>query len=112
MKKVTMIAGALALTAGSLFSSLAQAADTAICYNCPPEWADWGTQLNAIAKDTGIQVPQDNKNSGQALRSWWRSRVIRWQMWCITASVLASRRIAPVSSAAISPRIGTKSQPE
>jgi putative spermidine/putrescine transport system substrate-binding protein len=67
MKKVTMIAGALALTAGSLFSSLAQAADTAICYNCPPEWADWGTQLNAIAKDTGIQVPQDNKNSGQAL---------------------------------------------
>lgn len=67
MKKVTMIAGALALTAGSLFSSLAQAADTAICYNCPPEWADWGTQLYAIAKDTGIQVPQDNKNSGQAL---------------------------------------------
>lgn len=67
MKKVTMIAGALALTAGSLFSSLAQAADAAICYNCPPEWADWGTQLNAIAKDTGIQVPQDNKNSGQAL---------------------------------------------
>uniref|UniRef100_UPI00289D0EDC ABC transporter substrate-binding protein n=1 Tax=Pantoea sp. CTOTU49201 TaxID=2953855 RepID=UPI00289D0EDC len=67
MKKVTIIAGALALTAGSLFSSLAQAADTAICYNCPPEWADWGTQLNAIAKDTGIQVPQDNKNSGQAL---------------------------------------------
>ncbi|PYG50092.1 putative spermidine/putrescine transport system substrate-binding protein [Pantoea sp. AG1095] len=67
MKKVTMIAGALALTAGSLFSSLAQAADTAICYNCPPEWADWGTELNAISKDTGIQVPQDNKNSGQAL---------------------------------------------
>ncbi|WP_312181544.1 ABC transporter substrate-binding protein [Pantoea sp. CTOTU46764] len=67
MKKVTIIAGALALTAGSLFSSFTQAAETAICYNCPPEWADWGTQLNAIAKDTGIQVPQDNKNSGQAL---------------------------------------------
>ena len=67
MKKVTMIAGVLALTAGSLLSPLVQAADTAICYNCPPEWADWGTQLSAIAKDTGIQVPQDNKNSGQAL---------------------------------------------
>ncbi|MBB3304468.1 MULTISPECIES: ABC transporter substrate-binding protein [unclassified Enterobacter] len=67
MKKVTIIAGALALTAGSLFSSFTQAAETAICYNCPPEWADWGTQLGAIAKDTGIQVPQDNKNSGQAL---------------------------------------------
>ncbi|MFF7709686.1 extracellular solute-binding protein [Pseudomonas sp. NPDC007930] len=62
-----VVAGALALAAGSLFSTLAQAADTAICYNCPPEWADWGTQLNAIAADTGIQVPQDNKNSGQAL---------------------------------------------
>ncbi|WP_414004078.1 ABC transporter substrate-binding protein [Pantoea sp. alder69] len=62
-----ILAGAIALTAGSLFSTFTQAADTAICYNCPPEWADWGTQLKAIAKDTGITVPQDNKNSGQAL---------------------------------------------
>ncbi|NAT26706.1 ABC transporter substrate-binding protein, partial [Pseudomonas syringae pv. actinidiae] len=30
-------------------ASLAQAAETAICYNCPSEWADWGTQLKAIA---------------------------------------------------------------
>ena len=45
----------------------AQAAETAICYNCPLEWADWGAQLKAIAADTGIQVPQDNKNSGQSL---------------------------------------------
>lgn len=66
-KKMKILAGAIALTAGSLFSTLTQAADTAICYNCPPEWADWGTQLKAIAKDTGITVPQDNKNSGQAL---------------------------------------------
>lgn len=44
-----------------------QAAETAICYNCPPEWADWGTQLKAIADSTGVQVPLDNKNSGQAL---------------------------------------------
>ncbi|AVB18319.1 ABC transporter substrate-binding protein [Pseudomonas syringae pv. theae ICMP 3923] len=48
-------------------ASLAQAAETAICYNCPPEWADWGTQLKAIADSTGVQVPLDNKNSGQAL---------------------------------------------
>jgi len=66
-KKMKILAGAIALTAGSLFSMMTQAADTAICYNCPPEWADWGTQLKAIAKDTGITVPQDNKNSGQAL---------------------------------------------
>lgn len=48
-------------------ASLAQAAETAICYNCPPEWADWGTQLKAIADTTGVQVPLDNKNSGQSL---------------------------------------------
>jgi putative spermidine/putrescine transport system substrate-binding protein len=47
--------------------SAAAAAQTAICYNCPPEWADWGTQLKLIKEKTGITVPQDNKNSGQAL---------------------------------------------
>jgi putative spermidine/putrescine transport system substrate-binding protein len=40
---------------------------TAVCYNCPPEWADWGTQLKAIKDKTGITVPPDNKNSGQTL---------------------------------------------
>src|SRR5262245_21459929 len=39
----------------------------AICYNCPPEWADWGSQLKAIQATLGIQVPADNKNSGQAI---------------------------------------------
>lgn len=42
-------------------------AQTAICYNCPTEWADWGTQLRAIKAKTGVTVPADNKNSGQAL---------------------------------------------
>lgn len=42
-------------------------AQTAICYNCPPEWADWGSQLRAIKAKTGITVPPDNKNSGQTL---------------------------------------------
>jgi len=42
-------------------------AQTAICYNCPPEWADWASQLKAIKAKTGITVPPDNKNSGQAL---------------------------------------------
>ncbi|MCF9000015.1 ABC transporter substrate-binding protein [Acinetobacter nectaris] len=41
--------------------------NTVICYNCPPEWANWGTQIQAIAKDIGVKVPEDNKNSGQAL---------------------------------------------
>src|SRR5512145_1268050 len=38
-----------------------------ICYNCPPEWADWGTMLKAIKADLGLEVPHDNKNSGQTL---------------------------------------------
>jgi putative spermidine/putrescine transport system substrate-binding protein len=53
---------ACALLAGGVAS-----AQTAICYNCPPEWADWGTQLKAIKEKTGITVPPDNKNSGQSL---------------------------------------------
>ena len=50
----------------STFASTAQA-QTAICYNCPPEWADWGAELKAIKDKLGITVPQDNKNSGQSL---------------------------------------------
>ena len=42
-------------------------AQTAICYNCPTEWADWGTQLRAIKAKTGVTIPPDNKNSGQSL---------------------------------------------
>ena len=50
-----------------IVASSAAMAQTAICYNCPPEWADWGTQLKAIKAKTGITVPADNKNSGQSL---------------------------------------------
>ena len=57
---------ALALATLPLAGRPAAAAD-AICYNCPPEWADWGSMLKAIKADTGIDVPQDNKNSGQSL---------------------------------------------
>lgn len=60
------IAASTLLALGLAASGLA-AAQTAICYNCPPEWADWGNQLKAIKAKTGITVPPDNKNSGQAL---------------------------------------------
>ncbi|WP_028534796.1 ABC transporter substrate-binding protein [Paludibacterium yongneupense] len=56
---------AAAVLAGS--ATFAQAAGTAICYNCPPEWADWAGQIKAIQQHTGITVPFDNKNSGQAI---------------------------------------------
>jgi putative spermidine/putrescine transport system substrate-binding protein len=56
------------LVGGVMLSAcLAASAQTAICYNCPPEWADWASQIKAIKDKTGITVPPDNKNSGQAL---------------------------------------------
>jgi putative spermidine/putrescine transport system substrate-binding protein len=62
MRLAARLAAALAIVASG--SALAQ---NAICYNCPPEWADWGTQLKMIKEKTGITVPGDNKNSGQSL---------------------------------------------
>ena len=56
-----------AVLALGLLGGVAAFAQTAICYNCPPEWADWGSQLRAIKAKTGITVPPDNKNSGQSL---------------------------------------------
>ena len=53
--------------AASLLPMAPAVAQTAICYNCPPEWADWGSQLRAIKAKTGITIPPDNKNSGQSL---------------------------------------------
>ena len=59
----------LALTCICLVLSLgtAWAGKTSICYNCPPMWADWASQLQAIEDNLGISMPHDNKNSGQTL---------------------------------------------
>src|SRR5690349_2131885 len=64
--KSALCAGATILAIAAGFVGQAQS-QTAICYNCPPEWADWRTQLRVIKDATGITVPPDNKNSGQAL---------------------------------------------
>lgn len=60
---------ALGLITGLVFAAPlgASAQERAICYNCPPQWADWGSQLKAIRAKLNIEVPPDNKNSGQAL---------------------------------------------
>ncbi len=42
-------------------------AEDAVCYNCPPQWADWASMLEAIDEKLDIQMPHDNKNSGQTL---------------------------------------------
>lgn len=60
---------ALGLAAGlAVFAAAGSAvAADAICYNCPPQWADWASQLKAIKASLGLEVPHDNKNSGQTL---------------------------------------------
>lgn len=56
-----------AVLAVGLAAGTSAFAQTAICYNCPPEWADWASQIKAIKAKTGVTVPPDNKNSGQSL---------------------------------------------
>jgi putative spermidine/putrescine transport system substrate-binding protein len=56
----------LAFAAAVAFAAPAQAADV-ICYNCPPQWADWASMLKSIKTDLGYDIPHDNKNSGQTL---------------------------------------------
>jgi len=65
MKTVRLVLALFALTLVAPWHS-AQAADV-ICYNCPPEWADWASMLKAIKTDLNFDIPHDNKNSGQAL---------------------------------------------
>lgn len=61
------IATAGALAAASLPTWAQAQAARAICYNCPPEWADWGGMLKLVNQKLNIAVPPDNKNSGQTL---------------------------------------------
>lgn len=60
----TLSAAALGLSFGLMSTASAQ---DAICYNCPPEWANWGQMLDQIREELGISIPGDNKNSGQAV---------------------------------------------
>src|SRR3954464_11195571 len=65
MKNVPLVLALLTLTLVAPWQT-AKAADV-ICYNCPPEWADWASMLKAIKADLKYDIPHDNKNSGQAL---------------------------------------------
>src|ERR1700694_427579 len=65
MRFVGFVASTLALALTAV-PRPAAAADV-ICYNCPPQWADWASMLKAIKADLGLDIPYDNKNSGQAL---------------------------------------------
>ncbi|MGF1551477.1 MAG: ABC transporter substrate-binding protein [Paracoccaceae bacterium] len=61
-----MLCAAAAATALAVPAASADATQ-AVCYNCPPQWADWASMLEAIEAELGISMPHDNKNSGQTL---------------------------------------------
>ncbi|MGC5626944.1 extracellular solute-binding protein [Georgenia sp. Z1344] len=73
--RVSAVAGALLLTAacgggGSDDGSGGDGGssdDIVISYNTPAEWANWGGVLEAFTEETGIEAPNDPKNSGQTL---------------------------------------------
>jgi putative spermidine/putrescine transport system substrate-binding protein len=66
MKK-TLLAMTLATVAGlAALTAPARAADV-ICYNCPPQWADWASMIKAVKDRLNLTMPHDNKNSGQTL---------------------------------------------
>lgn len=66
--KPRVILSSLALAAAlSVHATGPAAAADAICYNCPPQWADWDSMLKAIKANLNLDVPHDNKNSGQTL---------------------------------------------
>ena len=67
MKLKTVLVGAMVAMILAVSAPPAALAESAICYNCPPQWADWASQLKEIKKNIGIDVPHDNKNSGQTL---------------------------------------------
>jgi len=62
----TLLSLAFVALAAATLRTPAEAADV-ICYNCPPQWADFATMLKSIKTDLGYDIPYDNKNSGQAL---------------------------------------------
>ncbi len=68
MKRRQFVAGSAAIAAVAGMPGLAAAQQArAVCYNCPPEWADWGGMLRMIQQRLTVTVPPDNKNSGQSL---------------------------------------------
>ncbi len=56
-----------AVISATLLSAVPAQAEDSICYNCPPQWADWASMLQAIEAEIGVKMPHDNKNSGQTL---------------------------------------------
>ena len=83
MKTVRFVLALLALSLVAPLQS-AKAADV-ICYNCPPEWADWASMLKAIKADLNYDIPHRQQefrpgagaNPGREEQSGRRYRLFR-----------------------------------
>jgi putative spermidine/putrescine transport system substrate-binding protein len=81
MTKQTLLACMFLALTVFLQHTPVRAADV-ICYNCPPQWADWASMLKAIKSDLGYEIPFDNKNSGQTLAQLLAENcLLRNQLW-------------------------------
>jgi putative spermidine/putrescine transport system substrate-binding protein len=67
MDRRDLLCATAAIAASGLPAIASAQSARAICYNCPPEWADWGGMLRLIDQRLKVAVPPDNKNSGQTL---------------------------------------------
>lgn len=67
LNTLTRSAAIAAVLVASMSQVNAAFAEEPICYNCPPQWADWASQLKSIEETLGYKLPHDNKNSGQTL---------------------------------------------
>ena len=56
VKRTALAMAVIAVTAG-----LAEAQQRATCYNCPPEWADWGTQLGPSRRNRHHRPPRQQE---------------------------------------------------
>ena len=67
LNTLTRSAAIAAVLVASMSQVNAAFAEEPICYNCPPQWADWASQLKSIEETLGYKLLHDNKNSGQTL---------------------------------------------
>jgi len=84
MKAIRWVLALLALVV-VLPGQPARAADV-ICYNCPPEWADWASMLKAIKTDLNYDIRMTTRTPARRWRRSWPRRAIRSATSAISAS--------------------------
>ena len=84
MKKLSLISILFALSISLCLTGVSSGAETGTCYNCPPEWADWGTQLKAIKENLALMSPTTIRIPGRPYPSSSLRRITRLPMSLIS----------------------------